>query len=61
MYKFFLQETDLNEATYYYVEIIRKALILSGEEVEYVSSLKQITPSDKVLTIQAKAFLLTWL
>lgn len=61
MYKFFLQKTDLNEATYYYVEIIRKALILSGEEVEYVSSLKQIASSDKVLTIQAKAFLLVWL
>ena len=61
MYKFYLQSGDLNEATSYYVEIIKKALILNGEKVEFVSSLKQINSSDIVVTIQAKAFFRVWL
>lgn len=61
MYKFYLQSGDLNEATSYYVEIIKKALALNGERVEYASSLKQINFSDIVITIQAKAFFRVWL
>ena len=61
MYKFYLQPGDLNEATSFYVEIIKKALVINGEKVEVVSSLNQIKSSDKVFTIQAKAFFSVWL
>lgn len=61
MYKFLLQRDDLNEATSFYLDIIKRALLNIGENVEYVSSLKDITPLDKVLTIRAKTFFLVWL
>ena len=61
MYKFYLLENDINEATSYYVDIIRKALEKQGEEVVYTSSLNNISFTDKVLTIQAKAFFYVWL
>lgn len=57
MYKFYLQDGDLNEATSYYIDIISRALLQQGEQVEKVFSLKQISPTDKVITIQSKAFL----
>lgn len=56
MYKFYLQDGDLNEATSYYIDIISRALLQQGEQVEKVFSLKQISPTDKVITIQSKAF-----
>lgn len=61
MYKFYLQDGDLNEATSYYIDIISKALLQQGEQVEKVFSLKLISPTDKVITIQSKAFFRIWL
>lgn len=61
MYKFYLQDGDLNEATSYYIDIISKALLQQGEQVEKVFSLKLISPADKVITIQSKAFFRIWL
>ncbi|WP_294630311.1 hypothetical protein [uncultured Bacteroides sp.] len=61
MYKFYLQKGDFNEATSYYIDIISKALVEEGEQVERVDSLKQISPTDKVITIQSKAFFRVWL
>ena len=61
MYKFYLQDGDLNEATSYYIDIISRALLQQGEQVEKVFSLKQISPTDKVITIQSKAFFRVWL
>lgn len=61
MYKFYLQDGDLNEATSYYIDIISRALLQQGEQVEKVFSLKLISPTDKVITIQSKAFFRIWL
>ena len=61
MYKFYLQEGDLNEATTYYVNTVRDSLSLQGETVVFVSSTKLITPYDKVFVIHAKAFFKVWL
>ena len=61
MYKFYLQDGDLNEATSYYIDIISRALLQQGEQVEKVFSLKVISPTDKVITIQSKAFFRVWL
>lgn len=61
MYKFYLQEGDLNEATSYYVNIVRESLCQLGETVIFVSSLNQINPHDKVFVIHAKAFLKVWM
>ena len=61
MYKFYLQDGDLNEATSYYIDIISRALLQQGEQVEKVFSLKLISPTDKVITIQSKAFFRVWL
>lgn len=61
MYKIYLRKGDLNEATSFYVEIIRKALIKLGEVVEVINSLDLLSSQDFVITIQAKAFVEVWL
>ena len=61
MYKFYLQESELSEATTYYVNVVRDSLSLQGETVIFVSSTKQINPQDKVFVIHAKAFMEVWL
>ena len=61
MYKFYLEEGDFNEATSYYVNIVRESLQLIGETVTFVSSLNQIDSRDKVFVIHAKAFLKVWM
>lgn len=61
MYKFFLETANLNEATSYYINIIENALKKKGEGVIYVSSLKEISPSDKVIVVSLKMFFYVWL
>jgi len=61
MYKFFLQKNDLNDATYYYLDIIKKSILKNDEEVKVVSFLNELCFSDKVITISAKAFFSVWL
>ena len=38
MYKFYLQDGDLNEATSYYIDIISRALLQQGEQVVLAES-----------------------
>lgn len=61
MYKFFLETVNLNEATSYYINIIKNALEEKGEDVIYVFSLKEISPSDKVVVVSLKMFFYVWL
>lgn len=61
MYKFYLQEGDINEATSYYINIVRESLTQIGETVTFASSLNQIDPCDKVFVIHARAFFEVWL
>ena len=60
MYKFYLQEGDINEATAYYVDIISQAIKMNGEQIERTSSLRSIATHDKVLTISCKAAFKVW-
>ena len=61
MYKFYLEPANLNEATSYYIGIIKNVLEKAGEEVTVVSSLKQIFPTDKVFVVSLKMFFYVWL
>lgn len=61
MYKFYLLDSDINEATSYYLNIIQRGLQKQGENVSCVHSLSQIQRDDKVIVIHAKAFLRVWL
>ncbi len=61
MYKIYLHKGDLNEATSFYLEIIKSALIRRGKTVEVTFSLNALSAEDFVITIQAKAFAEVWL
>lgn len=47
---------DENEATSYYLRIIKEAILLSGDDVKIVYDLRDIVQTDYVITIHAKAF-----
>ena len=57
MFKFFLTERSVNEATDYYIGLIERAILAAGSESERIFSLKQISDADVVVTIEAKDFL----
>ena len=61
MYKILYLKNERNDATDYYVGIIRKALINKGFKVDIITEIKNLDKKDKVLTITLKAFLFTWL
>lgn len=52
-----MQTDDINDATEFYVKIIRQAAEENGHTTKVVSSLKEINKNDVVVTIQAKAWL----
>lgn len=61
MYKIYLYKEDFNEATSFYIDIIRKSLVRMGENVDIVYSLDLLNNDDVVITIQAMAFAEVWL
>jgi hypothetical protein len=61
MYKILFLKNERNDATDYYVEIIKKTLTKSGNSVELIDEISLINKDDKVLTISLKAFFLVWL
>lgn len=61
MYKIYLLPGDENDATAYYVQIIKEAIELTGEEVGIERYLKNIKNTDKVITLHGKAFFYVWL
>ncbi|MCU4406437.1 glycosyltransferase family protein [Acinetobacter junii] len=61
MYKIVFLKNERNDATDYYVQLIKKSLESNGGEVCIVQSIKDINKDDKVLTISLKAFVYTWL
>ncbi len=56
MYKIALFEGDKNDATLYYLNIIKDAIILAGKDVEFVESLDSINYDDIVVEITPKAY-----
>lgn len=61
MFKFFIERINQNEATLYYINIVKRSLELSGENVVVTTSLKDITPDDKVFVVSLKTFFYVWL
>lgn len=61
MYKIVYLKNERNDATDYYVNIIKRSLISYGGHVEIINEIKAIQRNDKVITISLKAFLFVWL
>ncbi len=61
MFKIIFLNNERNDATDYYVQLIKKSLEENGQEVLIVDDIKKIKKTDKVLTITLKAFFYTWL
>lgn len=60
MYKIVFLKNERNDATDYYVQLIKQSLEANGGKVCIVDSIKNINKDDKVLTISLKAFVYTW-
>lgn len=56
VYKIALFEGDKNDATLYYLDIIKDAIQLAGNDVEYIDSLYSINYDDIVVEITPKAY-----
>lgn len=56
MYKIILFEGDKNDATSFYLDIIRDAIILAGNSAEYIENISNIHQCDNVIGITPKAF-----
>lgn len=61
MYKFYLPERTVNEATSYYISVLKRSIEKTGEKVSVVNKVSEISRSDKVLTVTAKHLLLVHL
>lgn len=61
MFKIVFLKNERNDATDYYVKLIKKVIEKHGNKVEIVSDVSLISKEDKVLTISLKAFFLIWL
>ena len=56
MFKILLQEGDKNDATSFYLDIIKEAIELSKNYVVYITSLSEIDNGDDVIGITPKAY-----
>ena len=56
MFKFYLTQSDWNDATSFYVGIIEEAVKHIGEEVTRVDNADSVTTDDYVVTINPKSF-----
>lgn len=56
MFKILLQDGDQNDATSFYLDIIKEAIELSNNNVVYITSLSDIKKGDDVIGITPKAF-----
>lgn len=56
MFKILLQDGDQNDATSFYLDIIKEAIELSNNNAVYITSLSDIKKGDDVIGITPKAF-----
>lgn len=61
MFKIVFLTNERNDATDYYVNLIKKSIEEQGDICTIINDLKEIEKDDVVLTISLKAFFLTWL
>lgn len=57
MYKFYIPKNELNDATDFYVGIVRDALLSKKESVEYITKASDIEHEDVVFTITLFTFI----
>lgn len=60
MYKILLLKNERNDATEYYIYIIKEALELMNFSVEIVDNLSSIQAQDQIITITPRAFVFTF-
>lgn len=56
MFKILLQDGDKNDATSFYLDIIKEAIELSNNDVAYITSLNDIDKGDDIVGITPKAY-----
>lgn len=61
MYTFYIEEHEKNDATSFYIEIIKSAILKNNKEYREVSNVKLIKKNDIVIVITVKTFFLTWI
>jgi glycosyltransferase involved in cell wall biosynthesis len=61
MFKFYLTDRSINEATTYYLSLIERAIVLIGSQSERIFSVSKIEEKDVVITIEAKDFFMVQL
>lgn len=61
MYKILLRKNERNDATDYYVNIIKKHLEHLGRQVEIINSIDNLQKTDEVLVITTKTFFFVWI
>lgn len=60
MYTIFVEKHEKNDATSYYVEIIKSAIKKLTDEVKEVSNINDVNKNDIVIVITVKTFFLVW-
>ena len=60
MYTIFVEEQEKNDATSYYIEILKTAITKLTDEVKEVTSIREIDKNDIVIVITVKTFFLVW-
>ena len=61
MYTIFVEKQEMNDATSFYIGIIKSAIEKITDEVKVVSSIKEIGKNDIVIVVTIKTFFLVWL
>ena len=59
-YVIYLQGEDINDATFFYVNTIERAILQNGDECEKTRHIDAVRPEDTVVVIQGKAFFRVW-
>ena len=55
-YLYYCEKSSLNDATTYYINIIKNALRMNGSELIYTQNLEDVLDGDIIVTITVKAF-----
>ena len=61
MYCIYTYDWELSDATSYYLEIIAEAIRKTGEHVYFSHNIKEISRSNTIVVINARAFMEVWL
>jgi glycosyltransferase involved in cell wall biosynthesis len=61
MHTIFVEKQEMNDATSFYIGIIKSAIEKITEEVKVVSNINEISKNDIVIVVTIKTFFLVWL